>query len=479
MTMNRDKPDDIPRAEQAVAALVALAREAFSGEQPGGSEAAGLVAFESAVARRTLRRRAGALPWLVGMGAVATVMVLSVLTFHDRPRPITFSVVNGTVSNGGYVRANVSGGTALHFSDGSSLALDPGAGARVGDFDTHGGRVLLESGGARIHVNPRPRANWTVDAGPYSVHVIGTEFDIRWATSDEVLDLHLLKGAIVVRGPLARDGISMEAGAHLFANVRKGEIRLDGQPSTSMVGESAMDPGAGATAAREAPPTANLNPGTNASVAGAGGDGSGAEVAVAGAAGVAGSSVGAGAHATRPSSAATTPRRRLMALASSRGATQDTAWGTRLGHGDFQGVLSDAERRGLDNVFATASATDLTVLADAARFARRGEVARAALLAERSRFPGSLQGREAAFFLGGLSEDESGEAALEAALDWYECYLRESPHGGFVRPVLGRKMVLVQKLRGSAAARPIAAEYLQRFSDGPYAASARKLLEVH
>src|SRR3989442_8933 len=129
------------QGEQVVAGLVGLAQEAFSDEV--GNTDAGLVAFERAVARRTLRRRGLALPWLI-------------------------------------------------------------------------------------------------DAGPYSVHVIGPEFDIKWLASDEVLDLHLLKGAIVVRGPLARDGIAMEAGAHLFANVRKGEIRLDGQPS------GAGEPGAGA-----------------------------------------------------------------------------------------------------------------------------------------------------------------------------------------------------------------------------------------
>ncbi len=132
----------------------------------------------------------------------------------------------------------------MHFSDGSSLALDPGTGARVGDFDAHGGRVLLESGGARVRVTPLPHANWTVDAGPYSVHVIGTEFDIRWSANEEVLDVHLLKGAIVVRGPLARDGLSMEAGAHLFANVRKGEIHLDGQPAARSGGSRRVGGGA-------------------------------------------------------------------------------------------------------------------------------------------------------------------------------------------------------------------------------------------
>src|SRR5712671_4822605 len=152
--MNRTKPTAIPKAEQVVADLVALAQEATCEDAAGGTDA-GLVEFERAVARRTLRRRTPALPWVITVGAVAAGVVVSLatVTWRDRPRAVTFSVVNGTVGNGGYVRANQTSTTALNFSDGSSLALEPGTGARVGDFDAHGGRVLLESGRARIHVN--------------------------------------------------------------------------------------------------------------------------------------------------------------------------------------------------------------------------------------------------------------------------------------------------------------------------------------
>jgi hypothetical protein len=449
MTTHRNISPVETHPEETLAGLVALAQEAFSAEQPGAGEA-GLVRFERSVAQRTLRRRSPGLRLVLGVGIAAAAAAISLVTLRDHGSALTFSVVNGTVSNGGYVRANVSGGTALHFSDGSSLSLDPGTGARVGDLDARGGRVLLESGRARVHVNPRPRANWTVDAGPYSVHVVGTEFDIRWSVSEEVLELHLLKGAIVVRGPLARHGISMEGGAHLFANVRKGEIRLDGQQAPAGLGEGA----AAVAGAREpAAPGEPISRETPASAA-----------------------LGR-THAAHPSSGAFAARPRPGA-----GARQlsmlETGWSARLAHGDFQGVLADAERRGLDSVLATGSPTDLTALADAARFARRGKTARAALLAERERFPRSPQARDAAFFLGGLSEDEPGETALKTALDWYDSYLRESPNGAFVRPVWGRRMVLIQKLRGTEAARPLAVEYLARFSDGPYAGSARRLLEA-
>ena len=65
---------------------------------------------------------------------------------------------------------------------------------------------------------------------------------------------------------------------------------------------------------------------------------------------------------------------------------------------------------------------------------------------------------------------------VRTALEWYERYLSESPRGTYAAQALGRRMILVHKLRGSAAARPIASEYLERFPSGAYAEPAKKLL---
>ena len=47
-------------------------------------------------------------------------------------------------------------------------------------------------------------------------------------------------------------------------------------------------------------------------------------------------------------------------------------------------------------------------------------------------------------------------AATKTALEWYERYMAESPRGTYAAQALGRQMILVHKLRGAAAARPIA-----------------------
>jgi TolA-binding protein len=164
-----------------------------------------------------------------------------------------------------------------------------------------------------------------------------------------------------------------------------------------------------------------------------------------------------------------------VAGAPGRGRAEAQSWGARVANGDFDGVIADADRRGIDKALAESAVIDLAALADAARYARRQDLALRALMAQRTRYPGSLQARDAAFFLGGLAEGQKSDGA---SLEWYDVYLRESANGVYASQALGRKMMLVQRLRGSDSARPIAAEYVARFPDGPYAASANKLLQA-
>jgi hypothetical protein len=426
---------DVKDSHRALTELVGAARQAF-GDDLTGREQAGLVRFEQAVARRTLRGDGRGRAWVFGFGLVAAGAAAALVLYQRADSPLTFAVVNGTVSNGGYVRADATGGTELQFSDGSSLALDPGTSTRVTDIDAHGSRVLLESGRAHVRVTHRRAARWVIDAGPYSVHVVGTEFDVRWSGSEEVFDVQMQRGKVIVRGPLASNGITMEAGQRLVANVKDGEIFLDATPGSEM---AANIPRARA----ESPePTFGEDPALPA---------------------IAPAVAPAPTHTTR------------VRPGAARAVPAESGWSKLITQGDFRGVLADAEQRGLAHTLETASAADLTALADAARYLRRNDVARRTYLAERERFPRSASAREAAFFLGGVAEDEPGAAAMKSALEWYERYMTENPGGAFAAQALGRQMILVHKLRGASAARPIAGEYLERFPSGPYAGAAKKL----
>jgi len=120
------------------------------------------------------------------------------------------------------------------------------------------------------------------------------------------------------------------------------------------------------------------------------------------------------------------------------------------------------------------SLADLAALADAGRYAKRTDVARRALAAERSRFPSSPEAHTAAFLLGRFSDDSS--ALPDAAVGWYDTYLSESPNGPLASEALGRKMMALKRMSQSDKASAAAEEYLRRFSRGPYAAHARELV---
>ena len=113
---------------------------------------------------------------------------------------------------------------------------------------------------------------------------------------------------------------------------------------------------------------------------------------------------------------------------------------------------------------------------DAARYRRRMDLARDALLAERRRFADSPRALDAAFLLGRV--EEASDRGLARAIEWYDAYLTRAPGGTYASEALGRKMTLTNKLGGADRARPIAEEYLRRFPGGTYAGPARAFLRA-
>jgi TolA-binding protein len=413
--------------DQTVERLVHLARQAPV-EHLTAKEWAGLHRLERTLLAGGRGRRAQVwIRWI----AVAAVLGASIaaLALRLRERALTFEVTNATVNDGGYISA---GGldASVRFSDRSELGAVPGTRLRVSHLDVHGARVMLEGGLLHVRIRPVPRAAWTLDAGPYIVHVTGTEFDLAWRVDEQTLDLRLIEGSVTVDGPLANGGLKMVAGQHLVANATDGSLSI------------VNGLGAKKAPANDAPQAATPPTGiTTAWIAAVG------------------------------PPPLTSQSRAPAATASARAGEQ--TWAARVARGDFAAVIDDAERRGLDRSLAEGSPVDLAALADAARYARRPDLARRALTAQRARFPAAVQARDAAFFLGGLTESQKDDGA---AVEWYDVYLRESPQGAYASQAMGRKMMLLERTRDADGARRTAVEYLQRFASGPYAPAARKLL---
>ena len=334
----------LSEADGAVSELARIAQENLHGE-PVRRDESSFLRVQQKLGERAIARRRRA---QVG-GALSAALVVLALTawFGFRDPAITYSVVGAAVVDGDHIVSGKS--TALKFSDGSEFALQPGTDARVSDVNPNGGRVTL-IGGARVAIAKKPGATWSVAAGPYTVRVTGTAFDVSWSPQEQEFELSMKSGSVIVEGPLIDGGIALKRGQRLSGGL--GSQKL-------VVEDIKTDAASAATAAVVPVPSEEPNAGVR-----------------------------------------------------SGQKAQELGWAKSVAQGNFAEVLAEAEKRGIDHTLATAPLGELTALADAARYGRRTALAKRVLLAERSRFGGSRSAIEAAFFLGRIAEDDGGDAIV-------------------------------------------------------------------
>jgi TolA-binding protein len=414
-------------ADPALAELARLARRDLVDTASPSEDAESWAGLQERLARRRSPSRRSGMRWMLAAAAALAVLAAVIGMFTSRPRPIEYTVEAGIVDEGGYVRATGAVGPTVHFSEGSQIAFLPSSRGRINSTTPEGGQLTVEDGGAEVSIVHRRGAQWLVDAGPFAIAVIGTSFKVQWSSPDEVLDVRLHTGIVDVRGPLATGGITLKAGQRLLVRVRAGEVRLDPDRGEAERGarEDATD-----DVATEPSNANGVAPNTTRS------------------------------HGDR--------------RATGSRPVEARSWAKMLANGEFRSILSQAEQMGIESALTTTSRQDLAALADAARYSRRTDIAERALAATRQRFKGSVQAKEAAFFLGRLSEDAS---KLSEAVSWYDTYLTEAPNGSYASEGLGRKMVAIQKMGRTEIARQVARQYLDRFPRGGYAAAATQLLD--
>ncbi|WP_437813692.1 FecR domain-containing protein [Sorangium sp. So ce1078] len=429
-----DKEKD-PALSPKAAHAVELARRSLGMMSPQ-QRVQGLLRVTERTARRPGFRlsplRVGALALAVAAAVLLGVNGWQRGTRSDR---LSYEVKGGAVQQDGSVQADTSSRPTVRFSDGTEVQLDEMARAHIVSVSEQGARVALDRGEVHARVVHRSEAQWLFDAGPFLVTVTGTAFALSWAPEDERLDLRLEDGAVVVSGPLSGKPIAVRAGQWLTLRQRTGEVLLR-DLDLQQGAEASPTPAPSSSDRAEEPSAAPVPdpPGPPA-----------------------------GAPAAEPTTAvapAAEPRR---------------DWAGKLAAGKLDVIVDEAQRRGLDASLAESSNEELSVLADAARYTRRNDIARRALLAQRRRFPATQRGKEAAFLLGRLAETQEGGAA---ALAWFETYLKEAPQGAYASEALGRKMVIVQRLYGDAQAETVARAYLRRFPGGTYAQAARALARM-
>jgi TolA-binding protein len=416
--MSEDQSPGGEDAELLVGALTRLARQNLTGDATRRDEAS-FARVRVKLEQRRPRHRSTVL-----LAAAAFAILFAVggaAWFSQRGSAVTYSVENGELVEGDRVVGGAA--TKLRFSEGSELALEPGSETRIVALNAHGGQLSLHDGTARVAIAKRPGAAWKLTAGPYTVHVNGTAFSLRWSKRDQALEVAMQSGSVVVTGPNAGSGMALYAGDRLRGSVATGKLTVE---SSSRRASNALPPEDAKGAASE--PSGMPEP------------------------------VGSATTDAEPGS--------VMGRA-------ELGWAQKAAAGDFKGVVEAAQLRGIAATLAGAPLADLSALADSARYLRRTDLARQTLVAQRTRFPKSSAARNAAFFLGRIAEDQGDS---RTAVDWYDRYLGDTPGGPYASQALGRKLMLVYRKGGAEGARVMAADYLERFPTGAYAAAAKSIV---
>jgi TolA-binding protein len=438
MTSNSGEPNNLPGLD----ALARVVREGTEPRTPAELDHGLDSLFARIAAGRVHRRRfarwslLGATTLLCALAGWQAVTTYRMRSSAPALSTVPYHVEGGSVLEGGYLRGSGDKAIKVLFNEGSTVVLASGTRGRLRAVDSQGARVAIEQGTAAFRVAPSNDRRWLIEVGPFLVTVKGTVFTVSWDAGSERFELRLGQGRVVVSGPVSGGDIVLRAGQRLVVNLPGAETLIIDEKPEDTLAESAPAP------APPAGPAPAVRP----------------EVA-------------------RDRPALTRPSGAFAPASSTVGKLDaERRWADELASGHWDRILADVERTGLAAALDKATSEDLFALANAARYRRRTDLARAALLAERRRFPASPRALDAIFLLGRV--EESGERSTARALAYYEEYLAIVPSGAYAAEALGRKMTLTSELAGPAEARPIAEEYLRRFPKGSYAGSARALRSV-
>ncbi|HEY4104712.1 MAG TPA: FecR domain-containing protein [Polyangiaceae bacterium] len=359
----------------------------------------------------------------LGMAVLGAIAIV----YQSAASTLRYEARGATLSDGIWSTGDAPG--ALDFSDQSHISAGPNAAFSVEVMGKHAALTRLVRGKLHISVHHEPSTHWRFFAGRYEVQVVGTEFDLSWNEKSESLSLEMVSGEVRVLG------------APGAARVVKGGsvLRLPERAGESAAAEAATP--APSTNTEHAAPSAR--------------------------------------DPTKPLAASELDRaRHARALPESVGsaapASESAGWSALLKGGQFSAVVSAAEARGIEQALANESASNLKALAQAARYTARAQLSLRAWQSLRRRFGSEPLGVEASFFLA-RSYEEAGNA--REALRWLGTYTSEAPSGVYSSEAFGRRLLLLQKIAGRAAALAGARDYLTRFPGGPYEKTAHAILE--
>jgi hypothetical protein len=338
----------------------------------------------------------------------------------------------------------------LNFSDGSEIAVAAGGRARIAELDERGLRVTLEAGKLEASITPQTGYRWVVQAGPHTVTVIGTVFSVEWSAEQARLQVAVKRGRVQVE---SNDG--SPSGGNAAARVLEaGESLRVEPPSFAAVAE----PPALQEEQKSVGAPSSMLERTARGYNGHASESSGFDEP---------------SNATDPRAIPTlTPSASIHP--SPRTDAAPSTWKQLAEAGRYAEAVSAARGVGLSTLLSSTGATDLMLLADAARLGKAPELAQQVLLTIRERHPNHPNATVAAFALGRLAFEVKRDDG--SAVRWFQTYLAASPNGSMAEGARGRLLRVWLRLGEKAKARAAAVEYLQHHPKGHHASVAQSLL---
>ncbi len=399
---------------------------------------------------------------LLGAAVVAGAALLF-FTTQDRgdDAPLVARINTRVVAVDAPLEAPSSQATRVDLSDGSSFALAPGSAARLRAIDARGARFALTRGEAEIEVIHRDATRFAIEAGRYTLHVIGTRFAARYDEARDTLAVQMREGRVRIEGPF---GDVFASGTEWI------EVGPEGpreQATVTATTIAPVVPGPGPVIEARAEVHSETDEIGEAGEAGE------AEAGEAGRAGETHSAVRADERVARPSAVAALEdppaggRSRARSFEDRR-----RAFRRAMERGDYTVALSHLRQADRERVRATGNAQALLRLATAERRAGLAS-AQVTLTRIRSRFPTSGPAADALFLLARRSFQAHRYAA---AADGFAGYLREAPEGRHRRDAAGRLIEARRAAGQSSGAARAAERYLSRYPDGPHQNVAREVL---
>lgn len=371
------------------------------------------------------------LAWASG-AACAVLAAVAFIVVH-RLAPITFAIDGTAGTTKSWLAAPENTPLKLVFSEGTQIRLEAAARAKVAELDAHGASLALEGGHLHAEVVHQQSSAWKVEAGPFTVAVTGTVFDVNWEPNSQQLVVSVSRGSVSVRNANTGSEQAVRASETLRTTASNHGFELSHADGTSspLTAEPGPSPAAPATLeTQKAAPELVARDGTNGA-----------------------------------------PEAAEPAGKNEPGAS---AWRDFAKRGALREAFASAEAAGFTRTCASASPAELLLLGDGARLSGKPDRASEALLALRRRYPSDPRRAAAAFALGKVAFDQRG--AYEQAAEWFSTALREQPGGPLAREASGRLIEALSRADDSAGARRTARDYLDRYPEGPHADLARSVL---